>query len=280
MYLEDEEDFDLIGGSTAPVDDEVEDEEEVENSNEEAEEEEVDDSKEETDEGEPDEEPEEEKKPAKDNKTQALTAERARRKAAEKELKELRAQMDADKLAKDNEDKIAKERELYKKKMLEGDLVDEDVADKLLEVFGDDIIKNKIATQTRAEAESFEKELSELKKDELFMDADVYKPQIKDLMSKGLSMEEAYFASVGKARFSMMKKDMETEIEQKLLNNSTKASNIDIGHAEADKSETKKGKYTKREQEIARETGLQVSEVHNRYLKPGQTYSIEDIEKL
>lgn len=285
MYIEDDEEFDLIGGSTAPVDDEVENEEEVETSNEEAEEDDVDVSKEEeeADEGEPDEDTEAEEKPtqpAKDNRTKALTAERARRKEAERKLKELEAKLDAEKLAKDNEDKIAKEREAYKAKMLEGDLVDEEVADKLLEVFGDDIIKTKIANQTRAEEENFDKQLSELKKDELFMDADVYKPQIKELMGKGLSMEEAYFASVGKARFTMMKKDLETEIEQKLLNNTSKAANIDVGHAEQDKSETKKGKYTKREQEIARETGLQVSEVHNRYLKPGQTYSIEDIEKL
>ena len=267
MYMEDEEDFDLIGGAPAPTDED--DTEEVDTSEEETADAEENEEEEEVteEENEPDEEVNTEEDTTqtttKGDKGKALAAERARRKEAEKKLRELEAKINADEIAKENEDKIAKEREAYKKKMLEGDLVDEEVADKLLEVFGDDIIKTKIANQQRAEAESFDKQLSDLKKDELFMDADVYKPQIKSLMEKGLSMEEAYFASVGKARFSQMKKNLETEIEQKLLNNSNKASNIDVGHIEA-KSEVKKGKYTKREQEIARETGLSVQEVHKR----------------
>lgn len=267
MYIEDDEDFDLIGGAPAPTDEddvasEEEEVEEEETSNE-AEEEEV------VEEKEPDEEPK------KDNRTQALSAERARRKAAERELKELKAKLEADELAKTNEDKISKEREAYKKKMLEGDLVDEEVADKLLDVFGDDIIKTKIANQARAEAEDFDRELSELKKDDLFMDADVYKPQIKELMKKGLTMEEAYFASVGKSRFTQMKKDMEVELEQKLLNNSDKADKIDVGHVE-EKGVVKKGKYTKREQEIASETGLSVQDVKKR----SGMFELEDMLNL
>ena len=264
MFLEDEE-FDLAGNTT--IEDE-EDVEEVEETTEETEEPQEEEKKA------PDEEPKE-----KDWQHQALDAERSRRKTAERELRELKAQLEAEKLAKSQEDKVAKEREAYKKKMLEGDLVDEDVADKLLEVFGDDIIKNKIATQARAEAEDFENKLSELKQDEMFMDADVYKPQMKELVNKGLSMEEAYFASVGKSRFSQIKKDMEVELEQKLLNNDKKADEVDIGHAE-EKGAIKRGKYTKREQEIARETGLTVEEVHKRYVRPGETFSIEDMENL
>lgn len=278
MFLDDEEDFDLIGGAPAPTDEDDNYKEEEETSEEEAEEEV--EEKAET-ENEPDEEEVEEEKPTvKDSKTQALSAERARRKAAEKELKELKAKLDEEKAAKDNEDKILKEREAYKKKMLEGDLVDEEVADKLLDVFGDDIIKNKIATQARAEAEDFDRQLSELKKDELFMDADVYKPQIKEFMSKGLTIEEAYFASLSRARVTQLKKDMEVEIEQKLLNNDSKAKEIDVGHVEADKSGFKGKKYSKREQEIAKETGLTVEEVHKRYMRPGETFSIEDLENL
>ena len=271
-----EEDFDLIGGAPAPTD-EVEDEEEVEEtSTKEAEDEE----EAETEESEPDEEAEEEEKPVvKDNKTQALSAERARRKAAEKELKELKAKLDAEKTAKDNEDKIAKEREAYKQKMLEGDLVDEEVADKLLDVFGDDIIKTKIANQARTEAENFENAISELKRSDLFMDADNYKPQIKELMKKGLTAKQAYMASISDGKFSQLKKDLEIEAEQRVLNSTAKADKVDLGAAEA-KSEVKRGTYTNREQEIAKETGLPVAEVHKRYLKPGETYSMEDIENL
>ena len=272
-----EEDFDLIGGAPAPTD-EVEDEEEVEETSGEEAEEEV-EEKAET-ENEPDEEEVEEEKPTvKDSKTQALSAERARRKAAEKELKELKAKIDAEKTAKDNEDKIAKEREAYKQKMLEGDLVDEEVADKLLDVFGEDIIKTKIANQARTEAEDFENAISELKRSDLFMDADNYKPQIKELMKKGLTAKQAYMASISDGKFSQLKKDLEIEAEQRVLNSTAKADKVDLGAAEA-KSEVKRGTYTKREQEIAKETGLPVAEVHKRYLKPGETYSMEDIEKL
>ena len=259
MYLEDEE-FDLVGEQSYK---EEPDEDEVEETSEAEEEEAKVAEGEETEEAEPDEEEAEvEEKPVKDNRVSAISAERQRRKAAEKELKELKAKLEAEKVAKDDEEKISKERAEYKKKILEGDLVDEEVADKLLDVFGDDIIKNKIATQRRAEEEDFSKQLSELKKDDMFMDADNYVDKIKEFMGKGLTMEEAYFASLSKARVSQVKKDMENEIEQRLLN-TDKADKIDVGHTEA-KSEIKGRKYTKREQEIAKETGLNVEDVHKR----------------
>ena len=273
MFLEDDEEFDLVGKTS------IEEEETTEEKAEEVDEEAPDTDIAEEEESKSDETETTEEPVQGDNRVKALTAERTRRKNAERELRELKAQIEAEKNAKSQEEQISKEREAYKKKMLEGDLVDEDVAEKLLDVFGDDIIKNKIITQAREEAENFDKELAELKKDDLFMDADVYKPQIKELMGKGLSMEEAYFASVGKSRFSQMKKDMEVELEQKLLNNDKKADEVDVGHAE-EKGAIKHGKYTKREQEIARETGLTVEEVHKRYMKPNEVFSIEDIENL
>lgn len=283
MYFEEEEDFDFVAGSSAPVGDDEELDNEVETSENEAEDEDVETTTSEKEENSEDDVPDEEEdeeeekpsKPAKDSKTQALSAERARRKQAERELKELKAKLEEGENAKLEETNLQKEREAYKQKMLEGDLVDEEVADKLLEVFGDDIIKTKLANQKRAEEVSFEEQLSELKKEDLFMDADVYKPQIKEFMKKGLTAKQAYMASVSDARFSQMKKDLEVEAEQRFLNRSTKANRVAIGAAEA-KSEMKKGTYSKREQEIARETGLPVSEVHKR----SKMTSIDDFEKL
>lgn len=280
--MEDEEDFDLIGKVAAPTDDDdVNDEKEEETSKDEAEKEDtVKDEEETSDESEPDEEETEEEKPkAQDNRAKALSAERARRKEAERKLKELEAKINAEKLAQTQEEQIAKEREAYKQKMLAGDIVDEEVADKLLDVFGDDIIKNKIANQKREEDEDFDMKFSELKKDELYMDADVYKPRIKELVAKGLTIEEAYGAAVGSGRLSQLKKDLEIEVEQKLLNNNNKADATDVGHAEV-KGEVKRGKYTKREQEIARETGVSLEEVHKRYMRPGELFSIDDLENL
>ena len=147
-----------------------------------------------------------------------------------------------------------------KKKMLEGDLIDEETADKLLDAFGNDVIKNKLDNQSRLEREKFEEEFSELKKEDLFMDADNYKEQMRDLMKKGLSARQAYMASVSDARFIQMKKDLQVEAEQRLLNSSEKAKKIDVGVQES-KSEVRGTTYSKEEQRIAKETGLPLKEV-------------------
>lgn len=279
MVYEEEEDFDLAGENPVPTDDEVDDVDEVEENDaeEELDEEETHDDEEtsgdESDESEEEEEEEEPKK--KDSKTQALDAERARRKQAEKELKELKAKLKAEDDKKTEEDTITKEREDMKKKMLEGDLIDEETADKLLDAFGNDVIKNKLDNQSRLEREKFEEEFSELKKEDLFMDADNYKEQMRDLMKKGLSARQAYMASVSDARFIQMKKDLQVEAEQRLLNSSERANKIDVGVQES-KSETKGTVYSKEEQRIAKETGLPVKEVHKRI----KMDSIDDFEKL
>lgn len=208
--------------------------------------------------------PDEEKKPAtKDNKMQALDYERARRKQAEKRLKELETERENQARAKEEEETITKERENLKAKMLEGDLIDEDIANKLLDTLGEDIIKAKLANKRLAEEEKFERDFTELKKDDMYMDADNYKAKIKEFVKKGLTMEEAYGAAIPASRHTQLKKDMEIEIEQKILNTDQKAADIDIGHTEA-KGETQRTSYTKEEQMIARETGLDVKEVHKR----------------
>lgn len=204
-----------------------------------------------------------EEEPKKDSKIQALDYERARRKQAEKELKELRAEKERAAKAKEETETLSKEKESLKAKMLEGDLIDEDVANKLLDTLGEDLIKAKMAHKHQAEEEDFEKEFTELKKDDMFMDADKYKDKIRELVKKGLTMEEAYGASIPVSRYAQLKKDLEVEIEQRILNNSQKADEVDIGHTEA-KDEPKRTSYSKKEQMIAQETGLDVKEVHKR----------------
>ena len=279
MYNDEEEEdiFDMAGDTTVETDEEDavaenEEEEEVAESKEPSvDEEEVADEPDEEKE-EPEDEVEEKKK---DSKTQALDAERARRKQAEKELKELKAKLSAEQTQKEQEDILAKEKESMKKRMLEGDLIDEDTADKLLDVFGDDVIKNKLDNQERLEREAFEEEFQELKKDDLFMDADVYKPQMRELMKKGLTAEQAYMASISKAKFIQMKKDLTTEAEQKILNNQERAERVSVGVQES-KSDIQGTTYSKEEHRIAKETGLPLKEVHKRI----KMDSIEDFEKL
>lgn len=205
----------------------------------------------------------EEPAPKKDSKIQALDYERARRKQAEKELKELKAEKERQVREREEAENLSKEKEALKAKMLEGDLIDEDVANKLLDTLGEDLIKAKMANKRQAEEEDFERSFAELKKDDMFMDADKYKDRIRELTQKGLTMEEAYGASIPVSRYAQLKKDLEVEIEQRILNNDQKAEKVDIGHTEA-KGEAKRTSYTKKEQMIAQETGLDVKEVHKR----------------
>lgn len=260
-----DEELDLVGDTTVPEDEEEEVRETDTEEKAPADEEETHD----------DEEQEEEEPKKEDNTHKALDSERARRKAAEKRLKELEASIQAEKDKKEDEEAYLKKREDIKKKLVENEIMGDEVADTILEALADDLIKSQISNERRNKELDFDNNFAEFKKDELFMDADVYKPEIKELMKKGLSMEQAYFASAGKSRFSQMKKDMEVEIEQKLLNTERKADEVDIGHIE-DKNAVKRTKYTKREQEIAKETGLTVEEVHKR----SGMFSIEDLENL
>lgn len=280
MYIEEEDEdiFDMAGDTTVETDDEDEKvEEEADDTEEvtESREPSIDKEEEADEQDESEDEVEEEEPKKKDNKTQALDAERARRKQAEKELKELKAKLNAEQTQKEQEDILAKEKESMKKKMLEGDLIDEETADKLLDVFGNDVIKNKLDNQERLERETFEDEFQELKKDDLFMDADVYKPQMRELMKKGLTAEQAYMASISKAKFMQMKKDLTTEAEQKILNNQERAERVSVGVQES-KSDIQGTTYSKEEHRIAKETGLPLKEVHKRI----KMDSIEDFEKL
>lgn len=208
-------------------------------------------------------EEESKEEPKKDKNRQILDSERAKRKNAEKKLRELQAEMEKLKSAKQNEEKIQSEKENLKQKLMQDDMIDEEVADRLISTIGEDLIKQRIQNEAKEAEASFDKEFNEFSKDEMYYDAEDYKDEIKALMSKGLSMKSAYFALAGENKMANIRKDLEVEIEQKLLNNSNKAEKVNVGHEES-KDETKRTRYTKREQEIANELGIDVKDVHNR----------------
>ena len=199
----------------------------------------------------------------KDKNIQALDSERARRKKAEAKMKELEAEIAKMKNSKEDEAKINSESENLKKELLEGELLDEEIADKLVKTFGKGLIEQKIKNERFEKEEAFNKEFKQLTEDEMFYDAEEYKEEIKGLMEKGLSMKGAYFALAGENKMASIRKDLEVEIEQKLLNNTNKAERVNVGHEEA-KDEAQRSRYTKRESELARETNLDVKDVHKR----------------
>lgn len=209
------------------------------------------------------EEEESKEEPKKDKNKQILDSERAKRKSAEKKLRELQAEMDKIKSAKQNEEKIQSEKESLKQKLMQDDMIDEEVAERLISTIGEDLIKQRIENEARESESRFEREFNEFSKDEMYYDAEEYKDEIKTLMGKGLSMKSAYFALAGENKMASIRKDLEVEIEQKLMNNTNKAEKVNVGHEES-KDEVKRTRYTKREQEIANELGIDVKEVHNR----------------
>lgn len=211
----------------------------------------------------------------KDSKTQALDSERARRKQAEKKLKELQAKIEAEKNAKEDEEKLSTEKESLKKELLEGDLFDEEVADKIVNTIGGRLLKDQIANERKSAEEDFDKEFTKFAENEHYSDAEDYRTEIKDLMGKGLTMEQAYRAAIPAERFELMRRDMEIEVEQKLLNSEKKAEAVDIGSAEV-KGEVKRTQYTKKEQDIARETGMDIKEVHKRK----DVFTLDEMRKL
>ena len=211
----------------------------------------------------------------KDSKTQALDSERARRKQAEKKLKELQAKIEAEKNAKEDEEKLSTEKANLKKELLEGDLFDEEVADKIVNTIGGRLLQDQITNERKSAEEEFDKQFSEFSKNEIYADAEDYRPEIKELVGKGLTIEQAYRAAIPAERFEQIRRDIEIEVEQKLMNSEKKADAVDIGSAEV-KGEQKRTQYTKREQDIARETGMDVKEVHRRK----DVFTLDEMLKL
>ena len=203
----------------------------------------------------------------KDKKIQTLISERTRRKKAEAELKELKSKLSS------NSDEVQLGKDEMLKKLVSDDLIDEEVAKKIVDVLGEDIVGQRVENNKRRAEEDFERGFTNLKQEEFFKDADEYKDKIKEYVSKGFGLEEAYWASAGKEKLEAIKKDLRVEIEQSILNNGVKADEIDVGHTEG---EQETPRYTKKEQKIANELGMNVKDVHKR----AGIFTLDDILKL
>lgn len=198
-----------------------------------------------------------------DKNVQALDAERARRKRAEAEIKELKAQLEGKSLAEKAEEKVNAEKDNLKALLMKDDLIDEEVADRLMETFGNKFAVDAVTTRERQEEESFDAQLDTLMSNDVFCDANTYRDSIKSYMEKGLDIESAYFASAGKNKLALMRKELEVEAEQRLLNSNARIEDIDVGSAQS-KGEAKHTSYTKLEQRLANESGFDAKEVRKR----------------
>lgn len=191
----------------------------------------------------------------------ALNAERTLRKKYEKQMSE-------DKATEEAEIKVAEDD--IRKRLKEGksDLSD-DVVEDLMNTFGKTLAKNEVKNARR----EVEREILELKRNPMYIDADEHGKEIRDLMKKGLTAEEAYWAVAGSGKLTaeMNKRTNAEEAEEKAKANRERASQgfvngVNIGN------ETKPT-YTEKERAIASATGMSAEEVKAR----NSSYTIDAI---
>ena len=144
-----------------------------------------------------------------------INAERRKRKEAEKKAKKLEAEIQALK------EKGSKPEKSALDTLIESG-IDETVAKSVMKA----IDSNKTDT-SKLEKEladiRFERDLTAKSREEGFDDILDYADEIKDLVDKGLTIEQSYYATVGtKARTKDTKSEIERKLEAKMQNNATR----------------------------------------------------------
>ena len=198
----------------------------------------------------------------------SLNWERGQRKSLEKELKALKEAKAAD----DEEDiKAAEESIRTKLKNSKSGLAD-DVIEDLMDTFGKSQAKSEVAQAKR----EVERELMEMKRNPLYMDVEEYGKEIRQLMKKGLTAEQAYWAVAGEAKLTKTtestKEKVQKEEAQKLNKERAEQGFVDTVSVGAEKMPT----YTEQERYIASMTGMSVEEVRDR----AKATTMEEIQKL
>lgn len=144
-----------------------------------------------------------------------LNKERALRKAAEKKNKEFEARLEALEKANKESEKSAYDT------LIEGGL-DEEVAKSVSKAI--DSQKTDTSKLEKEVADlKFEKSLNALSKEEEFADIEDYADEIKDLVDKGLTIEQSYHAiAYDKPHTQNTKSEMQRKLEVKMQNNNAR----------------------------------------------------------
>ena len=184
-----------------------------------------------------------------------LNKERALRKAAEKKNKEFEARLEA-------LEKVSKGEEKTTLDTLIESGVDESIAKSLAAA-----IDKKQSNSNKIERElasmKFKLELSEKSKENEFNDIMDYEDDIKDLVDKGLSVEQAYYAlNYDKKKSNNTKSEIERKVEAKMQNNQARKEilgNINSSAGAISNSESKP-KASAAEIAAARMAGISVND--------------------
>ena len=181
--------------------------------------------------------------------TKALNEERSKRKSLEQQIKE-------DKREEEEEIKSAEESIRNVLKNSKSEFSDETIED-LMNAFGKAQAKN----QVKAAKRETEREIMELKRDSTYRDVEEHGEEIRKLMKKtGLSAEQAYWAVVGKDKFSSVEDKKATEEAEKQSKERASQGFVDGASAGSEKKPT----YSSRETEIAHTIGKTAEEVKER----------------
>lgn len=141
-----------------------------------------------------------------------INKERTRRKEAERKNKELEARILA------LEEKAKANTKTTVEKLVESG-VDESIAKSIAGAIDEKETNSKKVEQDLA-AMRFKLELSEKSKDSNFSDIMDYEDDIKELVDKGLNIEQAYYAlNYDKAKTNNTKSEIERKVEAKMQNN-------------------------------------------------------------
>lgn len=192
----------------------------------------------------------------KENLKKGVNYERKLRKEAEKRNKELEARLTALEEASKTPVKTTLE------ELIESG-VDEGIAKSIAGA-----IDKKQSNSTKIEQEladiKFKYALSEKSKDSNFADILDYEEEIKDLVNKGLTIEQSYYAiNYDKAKTINSNSEIERKIEAKMQNNQTRKEilgNINSGAGEAVKNSNDKPKATATEIAMAKLAGMDIND--------------------
>lgn len=192
----------------------------------------------------------------KESLKRGVNKERKARKEAEKKNKELEARIAALEEAAKTQTKTTEEQ------LIESG-VDENIAKSIASA-----IDKKQTSSGKLEKElsdmKFKLELSEKSKEEEFSDIMDYEDDIKELVDKGLNVEQAYYAlNYNKEKNNNTKTEIERKVEAKMQNNQARKNilgNINSGAGSAVNNSSAKPKATAAEIAAARMAGISIND--------------------
>ena len=193
--------------------------------------------------------------------TKSLNYERSKRKEAEKRFN-------------DDSKEIEAEKERIKAQLKSGKSgLDDDVINDIMNSLGNSVAEINV----KQGKNNLDKQIMELMRDNEYSDAEQYADDIKDFIKKGLTVEQAYWAVVGKEKVSSSTskavKEHDEDMKKELNKERAKEGYVNTTST----NEGKREAYSALERTVADKTGKSVEEAKSR-MKAVQT--LEDILAL